>query len=400
MAAGIRKIRDVADVYIPQDLDYPALRLEIDRMRAGELGLSEKEVVTNIITALTSNQMVAPNVWIDPRNNNNYFLNVQYPDTQIQSMLISARSLFAPRSHRPTRLDMVSKITRFEAPTEVDHYQIRRTIDIFVRPHGEDLGRIADGISKLIAGAKIPTGVDVNVRGSVEGMRASLTSFAQGLVLSLMLLYLIMVAQFRSFTDPFLILLAFPPGLIGVILTLWLTGTTLNVMSLMGVVMLAGITMSDSILIVEFARRLLEDGVPVRDAVIGISVRCGFTDDAGDDYRSAADGAEDGRRQRILRTTGPCSLGLTVSGMCTVFVVPAGFYLAYRTRPAKDDKAERVIVSLLKDDTELFKQFFQTVLQNESFRQFVPMRCSTLQVRSARSRLYKSLFSILSTRSI
>src|SRR6266576_2646036 len=142
LAAGIRKIRDVADVYIPQDLDYPALRLEIDRMRAGELGLSEKEVVANIITALTSNQMVAPNVWIDPRNNNNYFLNVQYPDTQIQSMLdLRSIPLRAPGLTRPTRLDMVSKITRFDAPTEVDHYQIRRTIDIFVRPHGEDLGR-------------------------------------------------------------------------------------------------------------------------------------------------------------------------------------------------------------------------------------------------------------------
>jgi multidrug efflux pump subunit AcrB len=337
LAAGIRKIPNVADVYIPQDLDYPALRLEIDRMRAGELGLSEKEVVANIITALTSNQMVAPNVWIDPRNNNNYFLNVQYPDTQIQSMLdLRSIPLRAPGLTRPTRLDMVSKITRFEAPTEVDHYQIRRTIDIFVRPHREDLGRIADGISKLIASAKIPSGVDVNVRGSVEGMRASLTSFAQGLVLSLMLLYLIMVAQFRSFTDPFLILLAFPPGLIGVILTLWLTGTTLNVMSLMGVVMLAGITMSDSILIVEFAHRLLEDGVAVRDAVI---TACRV------------------RLRPILMTTLatiigllPMALkmgegsesyaplaralvgGLAVSGMCTVFVVPAGFYLAYRNR--------------------------------------------------------------------
>jgi multidrug efflux pump subunit AcrB len=337
LAAGIRKIRDVADVYIPQDLDYPALRLEIDRVRAGELGLSEKEVVANIITALTSNQMVAPNVWIDPRNNNNYFLNVQYPETQIQSMLdLRSIPLRAPGLIRPTRLDMVSKITRFEAPTEVDHYQIRRTLDIFVRPHGEDLGRIADGISNLIAGASIPSGVDVNVRGSVEGMRASLTSFSQGLALSLMLLYLIMVAQFRSFTDPFLILLAFPPGLIGVILTLWLTGTTLNVMSLMGVVMLAGITMSDSILIVEFAHRLLEDGMAVREAVI---TACRV------------------RLRPILMTTLatiigllPMALkmgegsesyaplarslvgGLTVSGMCTVFVVPAGFYLAYRRR--------------------------------------------------------------------
>lgn len=337
LSRRIQRLPDVADVYIPQDLDCPALRLEIDRMRAGELGLSEKEVVTNVITALTSNQMVAPNIWIDPKNNNNYFLNVQYPEQQIQSMLdLRSIPLHAPGLARPTRLDMVSKITRFEAPTEVDHFQIRRVVDIYVRPQGEDLGKIADGIAGLISSTRLPEGLDINVRGMVEGMRASLRSFAIGLTLSVMLLYLIMVAQFRSFLDPFLILLAFPPGLTGVILTLYFTGTTLNVMSLMGLVMLAGITMSDSILIVEFAHRLMEDGTPVRDAVI---TACRV------------------RLRPILMTTLatiigllPMALklgegsesyaplaralvgGLTVSGMCTVFIVPAGFYLAYRRR--------------------------------------------------------------------
>ncbi len=144
MASRIRRTPDVADVYIPQDLDNPALKLDIDRVRAGELGLSEKEVVGNVITALTSNQMIAPNIWIDPKNNNNYFLNVQYPESQINSIAdLRAIPLHSPKLLRPTRLDMVSKISRIEAPTEVDHYQIRRTLDIYVRPHGEDLGRIA-----------------------------------------------------------------------------------------------------------------------------------------------------------------------------------------------------------------------------------------------------------------
>ncbi|HET9375398.1 MAG TPA: efflux RND transporter permease subunit, partial [Chthoniobacterales bacterium] len=236
LARQIQQIRGVADAYIPQDLDYPALKLEIDRTRAGELGLSEKEVVQNVITALTSNQMVAPNVWIDPKNNNNYFLNVQYPEQQIQSMLdLRSIPLHGAGLKRPTRLDMVSNISRFEAPTEVDHYQIRRVLDIYVRPLGEGLGAIADQINSLISRTKLPSGVDVTVRGMVEGMRTSFKSFAVGLTLSILLLYLILVAQFRSFIDPFIILLAFPPGLTGVLLTLWLTGTTLNVMSLMGV---------------------------------------------------------------------------------------------------------------------------------------------------------------------
>ena len=150
----------------------------------------------------------------------------------------------------------------------MDHYQIRRVLDIYVRPHGEDLGRIADGIAKIIATTKMPDGVDAVVRGSVEAMRSSLRSFSLGLSLSVVLLFLVLVAQFRSFVDPFLILLAFPPGIAGALLTLWLTHTPLNVMSLMGLVMLAGITMSNSILIVEFAHHLVREGHGIDEAVI------------------------------------------------------------------------------------------------------------------------------------
>jgi multidrug efflux pump subunit AcrB len=338
MMAQIRRIPDVADVYIPQDIDNPALRLDIDRVRAGELGLSEKEVVGNVITALTSNQMIAPNIWIDPRNNNNYFLNVQYPEGQIKNLDdLRAIPLRGPKLLRPTRLDMVSQITRIEAPTEVDHYQIRRTLDIFVRPHSEDLGRIADQIGKIINRTKMPPGIEATMRGSVEAMRLSLRSFEVGLSLSVVLLYLVLVAQFRSFADPFLILLAFPPGVAGALLTLWLTGTPLNVMSLMGLVMLAGVTMSNSILIVEFAHHLVKEGHQTAEAVV---TSCAV------------------RLRPILMTTlatiigllpmalkmgegsesyAPLALtlvgGLGLSVIVTVFVVPAGFYLVYRNKP-------------------------------------------------------------------
>ena len=168
-------------------------------------------------------------------------------------------------------------------------------------------GRIATGSSQLTAAAELPKGVDIAMRGIVESMRASFKSFAIGLALSLMLLYLILVAQFRSFTDPFLILLAFPPGLTGVLLTLYFTGTTLNVMSLMGIVMLAGITMSDSILIVEFAHHLLDEGhAGARRGDDGVprASAAHHDDDAGNHHRPVAHGAEDGRRQRGLRAAG------------------------------------------------------------------------------------------------
>jgi len=201
--------------------------------------------------------MIAASLWIDPRNGNPYYLAVQYPEKQIQD-LVDLRSvpLRGPASIQPTRLDMVSSIQRIEGPTETDHFQIRRTIDVFVRPLGEDLSRIAKQIDALIANTKVSKGVEITLRGMVQSMRVSFQSFAVGLLLSVLLLYLILVAQFRSFVDPFIILLALPPGVTGVLLTLWLSGTTLNVMSLMGVVMLAGVVMSNSILIVEFAKHL------------------------------------------------------------------------------------------------------------------------------------------------
>jgi multidrug efflux pump subunit AcrB len=275
LAAEIQKLPGVADVYIPQDIDYPALKLDVDRTRASELGLDQQEVVGNIITALTSNQMIAPSFWVDPKSGQDYMLTVQYTEGQIKSLAdLRAIPVRASGSAMPTRLDAISTIKRVQSPTEVDHYQIRRVIDIYVRPLGEELGGIADKIDGIIARTKVPDGLNVTLRGMVQGMRASFRSFTIGLILSVVLLYLILVAQFRSFVDPLLILLAVPPGLTGVMITLWLTRTTLNVMSLMGVVMLTGIAVSNSILIVEFTRELISQGMAVREAVaLGCRVR-------------------------------------------------------------------------------------------------------------------------------
>jgi multidrug efflux pump subunit AcrB len=337
LAGRIRRIPNVADVFIPQDLDYPALQLNVDRTKASQLGLNQQEVVDNVITALTSNTMIAPSYWIDPKTGNDYMLTVQYPETQIKSLLdLKSIPLRSADRLNPTQLDMLGHITRIQSPTEVDHYQLRRTIDVFVRPLGEDLGQIAAAIDRMIPETKMAEGVRVDLRGMVQGMRASFRSFAFGLTLSLVLLYLILVAQFRSFLLPCLILLAVPPGLTGVLITLYLTGTTLNVMSLMGVVMLGGIAVADSILIVEFAHRLEEDGLAVHEAVatagrvrlrpvmmttlatmIGL-LPMAFKLGAGSEAYAPLARAIIG--------------GLTVSAMLTVFVVPAAYVLFSQKR--------------------------------------------------------------------
>jgi multidrug efflux pump subunit AcrB len=335
LAAQIRTISGVADAYIPQDLDYPALRMDIDRTRASELGLDQQEVVDNVITALTSNGMIAPSYWIDPNTGNDYMLTVQYPENQITSMAdLSAIPLKAAGSAEPTRLNMISSLHRINSPTEVDHYQLRRTIDIYVRPQQEDLGKIASTIDGIIAKTRVPEGLTVTLRGSVQGMRDSFSSFAAGLFLSVVLLYLILVAQFRSFIDPFIILVAVPPGLAGVIVTLLLTGTTLNVMSLMGVVMLVGIAVSNSILIVEFTRKLREEeGMGVKEAVAlacRVRLRPVLMTSLATIIGLLPMALKLGAGSEAYAPLARAILGgLSVSVVLTVFLVPAAYLLVY-----------------------------------------------------------------------
>jgi hydrophobic/amphiphilic exporter-1 (mainly G- bacteria), HAE1 family len=268
ISAKVRQLKGVSDVLIPQDIDYPALQLDIDREKASQLGLSQKEIIDNVITALTSNGVIAPNYWIDPESGNPYLLTVQYPENQVKTLIdLKQIPLRGFKNADPTYLDNVVKVSRVPSPTEVDHYQLFRVVDLYVSPKTEDLGTITRQVDEIIRKTKLPEGIRVTLRGSVQGMRASFKSFGIGLILSVVLVYLVLVAQFASWKDPFIILLAIPPGLAGVLLFLLVTGTTLNVMSLMGVVMMVGIVVSNSILIVEFSRHLHEDGKPLQEAV-------------------------------------------------------------------------------------------------------------------------------------
>lgn len=336
LAAKIRKINGVNDLLIPQDLDYPAMRLDVDRERASQLGLDQKEVVDNVITALNSNGMIAPSYWVDPRSGNDYLLTVQYRENQIKSLndlkQIPLRSASAKNS---TPLDSVVKLTPIESPTEVDHYQLRRVFDLYISPATENLAGVTRGIQRILKDEKLPEGVHVDLRGSVQGMNQSFASFGFGLILSVVLVFLILVAQFQSFIDPFVILLAIPPGITGVIVLLLVTGTTLNVMSLMGVVMMVGIVVSNSILIVEFTRSLRSEGMPMREAVgtacrvrlrpilmtslatilglIPMALKLGTGSEAYAPLARAIIG------------------GLLVSVVVTVYLVPAAYILAHRS---------------------------------------------------------------------
>jgi multidrug efflux pump subunit AcrB len=212
-----------------------------------------------------------------------------------------------------------------------------------VAPRGEEIGAVARGVDDQVAAVHKPEGVRVDVRGSVQAMRQSFASFAFGLVLAVVLVYLILVAQFQSFLDPFLIMLAVPPGLAGVVLILAATGTTLNVMSLMGVVMLVGIVISNSILIVEFAHRMIEDGMKVREAVAyaaRVRLRPVLMTSLATIIGLIPMAAKLGTGSETYAPLARAIIGgLTVSVALTVLVVPSALLLVYRRRESAADAA-------------------------------------------------------------
>jgi multidrug efflux pump subunit AcrB len=338
LAARIRRLPGIGEVYIPQDMNYPAVRLNVDRVHAAELGLSPKEVVDNVITALNSNTMIAPNYWVDRQTGNDYFLTVQYYENGQPAIhnFVDLKSipLRAPNLPKPTTLDTVVKLENTETATQISHYQIQRVTDVYVTPSGEDLGKVSSEISRLIGGMKLPSSLRIDLRGMVEGMNQSFHSFAVGLSLSVVLLYLILVAQFRSFKDPFLIMLAIPMGFIGVMLILPLTHTTLNVMSLMGVLMLVGIAASNSILIVEFAHRLEEQQMSVEDAVITscrVRLRPILMTSLATIIGMVPMALKLGTGSEQYAPLARAIIGgLSSSVVLTVFIVPAAYMMVYR----------------------------------------------------------------------
>ncbi len=339
IASQVKTLRNVSDVLIPQNLNYPGLSLNIDRERASLIGLSPKEVVDNVITAMTSNGMIAPSYWIDPQTGNNYMLTVQYFDQKIAHMTMDDFKQIPLRASTVssyTPLQSVANIKKINTPTEVDHYQIRRIIDVYVMPSTEALQGVNRDVNKIIASVSVPQNVRITVRGTVVSMNESFLRFGIGLVLSVALVYLILMAQFTSFIDPFIILMAIPPGLSGVLIILLVTHSTLNIMSLMGVIMMTGIVVSNSILIVEFAGHLHEEGLAVAEAVVqsckirlrpilmtSLATLLGMI--------PMALGLEAGSEQYAPLARAIIG-GLGVSVVVTVFLVPAVYLIIHRKR--------------------------------------------------------------------
>jgi len=269
---SLHEIPGTADVHINQVLDYPSLQVDVDRTRAAQLGMSVSDVANNALISLSSSVLVAPSFFLNPANNVNYTVAVQIrPDRmnsleRLRSVPLTppeAASLLQPAlTPQPADLPQapaqtlanLSTVYHTAGAENISHYTVQRVLDIEADVEGRDLGSVAADIEKRIDALKpLPPGTRINLRGQNEVMNQSFRSLALGLVLAIVLVYFLMVVLFQSWLDPFIIMMAVPGALVGILWMLALTGTTINVESLMGSIMAVGIATANSILLVSFA---------------------------------------------------------------------------------------------------------------------------------------------------
>lgn len=274
-----RKVRDRArqldgsrDARILQRLDQPQFDIKMDRVKAAELGIHAEDAVKNIVSGLNSSTTFAKAFWISEKNGNHYFVGVTYPEEIIdsQSTLYNV-PVSSETSETSVPVKNFAKLEHTTAPTEVNHHQLTRVTDVHVNVDDQDIGslsaQIDDIIADMEANGEIPKGYEVAVRGEVEQMNKSFANLGLGLALAILLVYLIIVPLFRSFRQPLIIILTVPLGLIGVVVTLWITGTYINIQSLMGVIMMVGIAVAYGNILIDRINRLVAEGMAVSDAV-------------------------------------------------------------------------------------------------------------------------------------
>ena len=296
-AARMRKIIEetpgAVDVRQMQVLNYPSLRVEVDRVRAARLGLTQRDVASNVLTTLSSSAIVNPSYFLNP-NGVNYTVAVQTPIERMSSVddlmatpittgstPIADTTAVARLDARPgapvTRLSNIASVKPETSYQSVSHYTVQRVLDIAANVDGRDLGGVVSDIKRKIdamtAEKDFPPTARINIRGQYQVMNSSFESLIGGLVLAVVLVYALLVVLFQSWIDPFIIMMAVPGALIGILWMLALSGTTINVMSLMGAIMAVGIGVSNSILIVSFANDLrVERNLGVIEAAVEAGV--------------------------------------------------------------------------------------------------------------------------------
>jgi multidrug efflux pump subunit AcrB len=264
----VADVPGAVDVHIVQRLDAPYLIIDVDRHKAAEVGLSAQDVILQAVAAMNSSVSISRNFWIDAESGNQYFVGVQYPENpnmKLEDVLnVSATGT---NQRFPVKLDSLVNMRRSTDAVELNHANLYRITNIQVNTEKRDIGSVAAAIDKKLKTIPVPQGMHVEMRGEYKRMNESTRNLAFGLALASILVYLLQVALFRSFTGPFIIMFTVPLGLIGVLIMLFVTGTNLNVQSQMGVIFLVGIAVNNGVLLVEFANKQRRAGASVHEAI-------------------------------------------------------------------------------------------------------------------------------------
>jgi multidrug efflux pump subunit AcrB len=265
LVSRLSKIPGAADVHVHQVLDVPQLRVNVDRTMAGQVGLTQRDVANDMLTSLASSGQVSPSFYLDRKRGVQYIVAVQTPQYKIDSLeALATTPLSTPNG--PQLLSNVAEVTRAVAPANITHSDVMPTLDVFMNVDGADLGSVARAVDREVDGMRkdLPRGTTIKVRGQVESMQSSFRGLAYGLAFAIVLVYLLMVVNFQSWLDPFVILMALPGAIAGIVWMLFVSRTTLSVPALMGAIMSVGVATANSILVVTFANQQRAHG---RDAV-------------------------------------------------------------------------------------------------------------------------------------
>jgi multidrug efflux pump subunit AcrB len=276
----MHRIPGLTDIRIAQRLDYPTLRVNVDRVKALQLGVDQNTVASNLLISLSSSFLLNPNFWLDPKNGVNYNVNVQVPQHVVDSVgeLVNTPltgTQIDGVARAPQFLGNVATVEQTVEPAALDHYTVQRVIDVNAGVSGRDLGSSSSDVQRAIDSiGQLPRGTDVVIRGQSQAMRESFGALELGLVLAIILVYLLMVSSYQSWLEPFIIMLAVPGALAGVLWMLVTTGTTINVESMMGAIMAVGVGVANGNLVITFANELREDGyTPAAAAIEAATIR-------------------------------------------------------------------------------------------------------------------------------
>ena len=263
------------DVHIHQVVNVPEIRMNVDRTRADQLGLTQKDIANSTLVSLSSNAQVAPNYWINPQNDVDYPIQVQTPLYRADSTGALLNTPIRAGSRSMQLLSNVARLQRGTTAAVINHYNVQPLYDVYANVQDRDLGSLASDVNRLLDEfrPRLPKGSFFETRGQVETMRTSFLGLGVGLIFAILLVYFVMVVNFQSWLDPFIILMALPGALAGILLALFLTQTTINVPSLMGAIMSIGVATANSILLVNFANDLRHEGETAKTAAL----HAGFT---------------------------------------------------------------------------------------------------------------------------